>query len=280
MSELIDLSSLPAPEVVEQLSFEAILQSKLNTFLGVAPEFTTLVESDPAIKLLEADAYDEMVLRQRINDAARARLLAFATGADLDQLAAFYGVTRLTGELDTPFKARVRAAIMSRSAAGTKAQYRFAALSASVDIADVSVDSPWGGHVRVSVLSRVGNGAPTPELLQTVRDVVLSDSVRALCHTVGVVGVEMVLFDVVGKVWLTPTAPDTVFDALPDRLLAAHAAQIGIGVNVPLSWIIKQLQVFGVQRVELSSPTEQVVVDDYQRAKISLINLVLAGRDY
>lgn len=280
MSDLIDLSSLPPPQVVQQLAFEAILLEKLQTFIGIAPTFTTLVESDPAIKLLEADAYDEMLLRQRINDAARARLLAFATGSDLDQLAAFYGVTRLTGELDTPFKARVRAAIMGRSAAGTKAQYKFAALSASVDVADVNVGSPIGGVVRVSVLSRIGDGTPTQELMEQVTAVINQDDVRALCHNIQVVPAELVEFDVIGQVWLTPTAPETVFAALPSRLEAAHAAQVGLGFNIPQSWLMKTLQVSGVQRIELSSPSAQVNVLDYQRAVIRDIDLVLAGRDY
>ena len=116
---IIDLASLPTRTVIEQLSFEALLSRKLRQFLDIDPTFNALLESDPAIKLLEADSYDELILRARINDAARARLLAFATRSDLDQLGAFYGVARLPGELDTPFRNRIRQAIMSRSAAGT-----------------------------------------------------------------------------------------------------------------------------------------------------------------
>lgn len=277
---IIDLDSLPKPVVVEQLVFETILLRKLETFLGVAPEFDTLLESDPAIKLLESDALDELLLRQRINDAARARLLAFAMDEDLDQLAAFYGVTRLTGELNIPFKTRVRQAIMGRSAAGTAAQYKFAALSASVDVADVNVDSPIGGVVRVSILSRIGNGEPTTALMNQVRAVVLSEQVRALCHTLQVVPAEMIEFDVSGTVYLTPTAPDAVFDGLTDKLESAHAAQVGLGFNVAPSWLIAQMQVGGVQRIELTAPAGQVVVQPYQRAIFRTINLVLAGRDY
>ena len=223
MTTSLDIASLPAPQVVQQLSFEAIFQGKLNTFLSMAPEFTALLESDPAIKLLEADAYDELVLRQRINDAARARLLAFAQGGDLDQLAIFYGVQRLTGETDASLKVRVREAIMGRSAAGTAAQYRFAALSASTEVADAAVDSPQGGVVRVSILGATGDGTPSPALLAAVAAVVQSDSVRALCHSVTVAGAEIVPVNVAAQVWLTNTAPAAIFDGLAQVLRAVLA---------------------------------------------------------
>lgn len=277
---LIDLDALPPPQVVEELDFETILQRKLQTFIGIAPEFDTLVESDPAIKLLESDSYDELLLRQRINDAARARLLAFATGSDLDQLAAGYGVVRQPDEQDIPFKSRLRAAIMARSAAGTPAQYRFAALSASIDVLDVAVDSPSGGNVRVSVLSRFGDGEPSEELLADVEAVVLSDSVKALCHTVTVVGAEIVPFDVSGTVYLTPTAAGAIFDGLPDVLRAAFSAVRGLGYNVAPSWIVSRLQIGGVQRVEGLALSPQIAIAKNQCAKLRDIELVLGGRDY
>lgn len=280
MSTILDLSSLPAPQVVEELSFEEIFQGKLVTLLGMAPEFTALLESDPAIKLLEADAYDELVLRQRINDAARARLLAFAVGSDLDQLAIFYGVTRLTGENDTSLKVRVREAIMGRSAAGTAAQYRFAALSASTEVADAAVDSPVGGVVRVSILAAGGDGTPNSTLLSAVAAVVQSDSVRALCHTVQVVPAEIVTVNVAAQIWLTNTAPAAIFQGLPDALREQFAAVRGLGYNLAPSWLISKLQAGGVQRVQLTAPAAQTVIAPNQCAALGTINLTLAGRDY
>lgn len=280
MTTLLDLSSLPDPKVVDELSFEDIFQGKLTTLLGLAPEFTALLESDPAIKLLEADAYDEIVLRQRVNDAARARLLAYAQGGDLDQLAIFYGVSRLTGETDTSLKVRVREAIMGRSAAGTKAQYRFAALSASIDVLDAAVDSPQGGIVRVSILSASGDGTPSTGLLDAVRAVVTSDSVYALCHTIQVVPAEIVQVDVTAQIWLTTTAQEAIFGGLDDVLREKFSAVRGLGYNVAPSWITAQLQAGGVQRVQLTAPSSQVVIASNQCAALRNINLTLAGRDY
>lgn len=277
---LFDLSSLPAPQVVEQLSFEDIFQGKLTTLLGLSPGLTALLESDPAIKLLEASAYDEMVLRQRINDAARARLLAYAEGSDLDQLAAFYGVTRRVGELDPAFKTRLREAIMSRSAAGTRSQYRFAALSASLDVADCEVDSPAGGFVRVSVLSVSGDGTPSAALLAEVGAVVQSDSVRALNDTVLVVAAQVLPFDIEAEIWLTPTAPQAIFEGLPDAVRAEFAQVRKLGFNIAPSWVTARLQQPGVQRVRLTSPTVQLIVEPYQCSALRNVNLILAGRDY
>lgn len=277
---IIDLASLPTPTVIEPLSFEALFARKLRTFLDIDPTFNALLESDPAIKLLEADSYDELILRARINDAARARLLAFATSSDLDQLGAFYGVTRLPGELDTPFRNRIRQAIMSRSAAGTEAQYRFAALSASTDVADAAVDSPKGGEVRVSVLSALGDGTPSADLLAAVEAVVQSKSVRALNDTVSVVGAEIIPFDVNATIYLTPTAPSAVFDGLPNLLRAEYLKVRALGYNVAGSWLISKLQAGGVQRVEGIDAGSQIVVAPYQFAPMRNVNLTLAGRDY
>ena len=94
-------------------------------------EFSALVESDPAIKLLEVAAYRETILRARVNDAFKATLLAFAAGNDLDNLAAFYGLTRLAQETDAELKDRTINRIQGSSTAGGAAWYRYQALTAN-----------------------------------------------------------------------------------------------------------------------------------------------------
>ncbi len=92
----IDLSQIPAPTVVEALDFESILAAMTDDLKARDSTFTALVESDPAFKILEVAAYRELLLRQRVNDAARAVMLAYATGSDLDHIGALFGVARLT----------------------------------------------------------------------------------------------------------------------------------------------------------------------------------------
>jgi phage-related baseplate assembly protein len=66
--------------VIDQKSFEEILAEIKSKI----PEEIALLESDPAAKILEVVAFREMILRERINNAAKANLLAFAGGGDLD----------------------------------------------------------------------------------------------------------------------------------------------------------------------------------------------------
>lgn len=104
----IDLSKLPAPQLVEELDYETILTDMRGKMRDICPEWTGYeLESDPANKILEVAAYREMLLRQRMNEAVRGVMIAFATGADLDHLAAFYPETRLPGAAAT-FRAVVR----------------------------------------------------------------------------------------------------------------------------------------------------------------------------
>ena len=93
--DIVDLSKLPSPAVVEALDYETILADLKARLSALAPEVTaTLLESDPLTKFLEVLAYESLMLRQRVNDSARAIMLAHATGTDLDHLAALLHVAR------------------------------------------------------------------------------------------------------------------------------------------------------------------------------------------
>ena len=94
MSQLIDLSTVPAPAIVEQFTFEEIVTAMLTDLRARDNAFTALVESDPAFKILEVCAYREMLMRQRVNEAAKACMLAYAVKNDLDNLGALLGVLR------------------------------------------------------------------------------------------------------------------------------------------------------------------------------------------
>ncbi len=100
---MLDLSALPAPQVLETLDFEALYQGKLATFRRyMGDNWTANLESDPVTKQLELSAYGDMLLRARVNDAAKALLLAHAQGTDLDQLAANVNLQRLVIQAGDP----------------------------------------------------------------------------------------------------------------------------------------------------------------------------------
>ncbi|MCG9105633.1 baseplate J/gp47 family protein [Laribacter hongkongensis] len=162
---MIDLSKLPPPDLLDTLDYEAIYQAKLERFKALCPAWSAALESDPVVKLLELSAYDELLMRARINDVALSRLLAFAAGADLDHAVALLGVSRLVldpgdadalpprppvYEPDDRLRMRGQMALEGMSVAGPVGAYVFHALSASALVSDVSVDAPRFARVDVS----------------------------------------------------------------------------------------------------------------------------------
>ena len=279
MTTLSDLASLPTPAVIEPLSFETIFSQLQTEFQSRYPDYSALLASDPAVKLLEVAAYREVLLRNRINAAAKASLLAFATGSDLDHLAAFYGVTRLSGENDEALRLRTRQRIIGFANAGGAAHYRYWALSASPDVADVEVDSPEPGRVRISVLAKGEEETVPDAVLDAVRAVVLRDDIRVLTDTVEVVAAELIAVTVTARIWLYPDTPMAAFEAIAPRFRDALAVQSGLGWDLTPSWLIGELQRPGVHKVALHSPTTDIRANANQAVRLMNLNLEFAGRD-
>ena len=279
MSTLSDLASLPTPAVIETLSFETIFSELQTEFQSRYPDYSALLASDPAVKLLEVAAYREVLLRNRINAAAKASLLAFATSSDLDHLAAFYGVTRLMDETDEALRLRTRQRIIGFANAGGAAHYRYWALSASPEVADVEVDSPEPGRVRISVLAKGEADTVPGAVLDAVRAVVLRDDIRVLTDTVEVVPAELIPVTVTARIWLYPDTPMAAFEAIEARFKEALAAQSGLGWDLTPSWVIGELQRPGVHKVELLAPTTDIRANANQAVRLMHLNLEFAGRD-
>lgn len=292
-STAVDLSRLPAPDIVEALEYESILASIKAELVALDPSLDALGESDPATKLLQVVAYRELLLRQRVNEAARACMVAYAAGGDLDQLAAIFGVTRLVlepaseqagtpavVESDEDLRRRVLLAPDSYSVAGPRSAYVFHALSADSDVLDASATSPAPGEVIVSVLSRSGDGTPGPAVLAAVEAAVNGETVRPLTDQVTVQAAELVPFDV--------TAQLTLY-AGPDSQLILSTAQAAVDSflaearrlarDVPRSALTAALHVASVQRVELLAPAADIVVSDLQAPLPGTVTLTLVGTD-
>ena len=289
-----ELSDLPLPEIIESLDFEKILTALKDDFKTRWPDYSAFLESDPAMKLLEVAAYRELLLRGRVNDAARANLLAFAGGSDLEHLASFYGVFRmviqeedlstrpitpLIMEDDTSLRLRTRARIIGFANAGGAAHYRYWALSASPEVADVAVDSPAIGQVRVNVLATGDRENVPQEVLDAVSAVIMRDDVRVLTDTVSVVSAEILHVDVRAKIWLYPDAPLEIIDAIAQEFPKRLLANAGLGWDLTLSWIIRELHNDGVHKVELSSPAVSIKALAHQAVRMTSLNIEFAGRD-
>lgn len=289
-SPAVDLSGLPAPEIIEQPDFEARLAAKLARLLAQYPAFSALVESDPAIKLLQADSYDEAVLAAAFNDAARGMLLAFASGPRLDHLAALFGVQRLVVspaqgdvppvlESDAALRGRVQMAPHSFSVAGPELAYAYHARSAHGDVADATAVSPAPGQVVVTVLSASGSGVPGNSVLDAVRTV-LAGPVRPLTDEVIVQGAALVDFAIEAELYVF-AGPDqelirqTALNSLSRHLASARR----LGRDVARSAIIAALHVGNVQRVVLVQPSADIAISPAQIGNVTATSVTVAGTE-
>ncbi len=200
MTNTIDLPLLPAPDLVEALDYESTFSKIRDQFNGLQPllftdeyhptlqkaELFTAdsgdkyfkvpasneknlnyldLESDPVTKQLQIFAYREMLLTHKINSAAKATMIAFATGADLEHEAARFGVKRLlitpadpeatppvdaVYETDSSLRYRTQLALEGFSTAGSRGAYEFHALSASAKIKAVDIAAPKFSYATLS----------------------------------------------------------------------------------------------------------------------------------
>ncbi len=259
----LDMSAVPPPDFVETLDYEAILAAIKADLLSRDPDLAgaLALESEPMVKLLQAVAYRELSLRNRINHAGRACMLATAVGADLDNLAANLGVMRAADEDDTRLRARAALAVEGYTSAGPSGAYLFHAVSADPAVADVQVSSLNPGAVTVTILSADGDGTPTPALLAAVDAALNADDVRPLTDQVIVVAAGIIAYDIRADLLITP-GPDTeIVRAAAQTAVGVYAAtRRRLGRDVTLSGLYAALHQAGVEKVTLTAPVADVIV--------------------
>lgn len=266
----IELSALPAPQVLEDLDFEETYQGELATFRQfMGDNWTALLESDPVTKLLQVGAYRRLQNRARINDSAKALLLAYAKGSDLDQLAGNVRLKRLVIQAGDPtavppvpevleeedaLRERIQLVYEGLTTAGPRNSYILHARNASGLVADATAESPSPAAVVVTVLGLEGNGAVLPELLETVRLRLSDDDVRPVGDRLTVQGAEVLPFSIDAVVFMSGSGPETeaALAECKRRLQAWVNPRRRLGVEVARSAIDAQLHGAGVSRVELN----------------------------
>lgn len=281
---VIDLSQLPAPEIIEVPDFETLLVERKEALISLYPtEEQTAVrrvlalESDPMVKTLQENTYREILLRQRINEAAQAVMVAYALGSDLDQLAASYNVQRLTVtpaapdavppvdavmETDDALRVRVPEAFEGLSVAGPTAAYEFHAKSADGRVQDVSATSPSPASVLITVLSREGNGEAAADLLATVNTALNAETVRPVADRVTVQGATIHDYSVKAKLHLFDgVAAGPCLEAANAQLAAYLTEQKKLGRSVRRESYGAVLRVPGVDWVEMLEPAADIILD-------------------
>ena len=292
----LDLSRLPAPIVLEPLDFETLYQEALTDFRALmGNNWSAPLESEPVVKLLEKRAYDKMMERARINDAAKSLLLAFAQGSDLDHLAANYNVKRLTVveadpsavppieaqyEPDDSLVNRTLLAFEGMSIAGPRDAYVFHALSADGRVADAEASSPSPATVVVSILSRVDGGQASDDLLENVRVALSDEDVRPVGDRLIVQSAELIDYQIEALLYLYPGPEmELSLDEANASLVRYVNTQRRLGRDIRASAIHAALHVSRVQRVELIHPEADVVVLGHQAANCTAFKVSIGGTD-
>ena len=281
---VIDLSQLPAPEVIEVPDFETLLAERKEALIALYPteeqaavRRVLALESDPMVKTLQESTYREILLRQRINEAAQAVMVAYALGSDLDQLAANHNVQRLTVtpadpdavppvdavmETDDALRVRVPEAFEGLSVAGPTAAYEFHAKSADGRVQDVSATSPSPASVVITVLSREGNGEAAEDLLATVNTALNAETVRPVADRVTVQGAAIHDYSVKAKLHLFDgVAAGPCLEAANAQLTAYLTEQKKLGRSVRRESYGAVLRVPGVDWVEMIEPSADIILD-------------------
>ncbi|WP_242913479.1 baseplate assembly protein [Brevundimonas pishanensis] len=288
----VDLSRLPFPAVIETLSFEQIAERMKADLIALIPETAAVLqdESEVLVKLIQIWAYRELNLRQRVNDAAKAMSLPYATGSDLDVVAAPFATRMiltpadpLTGapavmENDSSLRERAMLGPEGFSVAGPAGAYVKLARQASPDVLDASCTSPEPGTVLVSVLSRDDGGVADQALIDQVMAAVSAEDVRPLTDYVVVASAEIIPFEVEAVI-KTFNGPDSevVMTLARSRLDEHIARSYRLGRDITRSSLIAALCPDGVQDVNLIKPAASIVIEPEQAALCTGITITHGG---
>lgn len=284
----INLAGLPPPDVIETLDYETIVRDMRDDLVVRFPDIAGVIdlESEPARKLIEAFAYRELLLRARINDAARSVLLASAYGTNLDHLAALFATARMqvedeTGALvaedDARLRRRVQLAPDAFSVAGPEGAYVYHALGAAPWARDASAIMTTPGRVRVTMLRAGDDHMPSLEEREAVRLSLIDNDVRPLTDMVEVLGPAVHPVTITATLTLYPV-PDG--NLVRDRAVTALTTWVEtnrmLGMNLRRSAIFSKLHQEGVHSVDLISPAADIVLGPTEVYAVEAITITVA----
>ena len=297
MSSPIDLSLLPAPDVIEPLDYEQILAERKAAFIDLVPAnqqaevtATLELESEPLTILLEESALRELTLRNRINDAARAVMLAYARGNDMDQIGANFNTQRLlitpadpdavpptdaVYESEEAYQLRIQEAFDGLSVAGPGAAYEFFARSAHGHVADASCVSPAPCEIVMSILSTEEDGTAGQYLIDAVATALSPEEVRPMGDLVTVQSAEIIDYQIEAVIYV-PSSPEAsiMLAAAQDRIAKEVKQKRPLGRSVYRTRLGSVLHVEGVIKIDLIQPAADIVLTRLQAARCTGINVI------
>lgn len=293
----LDLSRFPAPLAIKGLDVEAIIAERKAALVATGPDFgidfdLPSAEGDAANWHQRVDGYRELLAYAAINDAVRAVMVAFAVGADLEHLAAFYGITRriitpASGnapaemENDAELRRRVLLAPEAFATAGTHGGYLFHALTSDTGVinADVWAD-PAAGTAHVAIQARDGLAGASEELVERVRMHLARKDIKPLTDIISVRSVTTHEYAISVIVYAQPGPDPVAVKTLVEDSLTAMAASRRIPArDVPVSAVTAAATVGPVDRVVVESPLADVVMGNGELAVCTGIEVEVRSHD-
>ena len=287
---IVDFSQLPAPNLIKELDFETLFNDRKEKFIGLYPageqaQWRAILsrESDPIVKILQENAYLEMLYQHKCNTDARALLIAFSTGPDLDHLALTeYGLVRqiitpedlsvtpplpAVYESNERLKERCLLSYDGMNTAGSANAYRYFTLSADgrVDGIKVKSDEETPCFLDI-VITQIDseNGEASEELVQIVQTALDPDTVRPVGDRPIVKSSIATNYQIEAVLYVGKNAEDALLlEAANIRLDKYIKSAQKNGESIYLSAIYAALHVDGIERVEIISPTADLVMDSF-----------------
>ena len=248
------LQSLPPPEAVEELTFETIRDEILVSMSVQLPAWTQHPD-DPLYKAIENFAYREYLIRQRVNANIRQTLLAFASGANLDHLAALVSLSRAEGEEDDDLRERFATSLVGLSV-GTAAAIRANCFAAGVQVDDVQITVATNGQ-DITVYPASGGAALSTDDQITLLDYIADPARVHIGDTLTIGTITTHTYTIDASVTYDSRTTDRVAleAAIRQAVYAFISEHQKVGSSVNLSILTDALVVDGVIDVSVSAPT-------------------------
>lgn len=300
----VDFSQLPIPSLVQELDYETIFNERKEKFVALYPaaeqeEWHNILnrESDPVVKILQENAYLELLYKNKCNADARSLLLAYAEGPDLDHLALTeYGLVRLIispadnsvvptlpaiYESDERLKERCLLQYDGMNTAGSVNAYKFFTLSADGRVDGIKVyshiDNPYLLDIIISQIDSQ-NGEATQELLQIVQTALDPEHVRPVCDRPIVKSSIASPYSINARLFVGKNAEDSLLlEAANIRIQSYIRKARKNGQSIRLSALYAALHVDGINRVVIDAPAADIEIDVYHHPHCTATSITIGG---
>jgi phage-related baseplate assembly protein len=288
-------ANLQPMQVLEKLDVEAILAARMARLKqlwqyydppAAAQYDVEKLEFDPIKINQEACSYFELLLRDRVNQAARSVTLAYAIGTDLDAIASRYpgGVPRLDGESDDRYRRRIWLSPNTLSPHGTAEAYEYWALTALPALRDVTairyVMHDYYPTILITCLMEPP-AAPKPsdEQLVGIRAYIQSLSRMGLTDVISVNPPKIRETQYRLHVWLYPgTAQDQTINKIVANIATLVNDQYWLGHDHTHTAIHAACRITGVHHVDILEPEKDVFVPLDWIVRVTNLSVTFAGR--